>query len=143
MEGNAAFIAMAGPARALDTIGGQVAWQATAFGAIVGGLMACSWSVRHTRAEEESGRDELLRAAAVGRRADDRRRCWSPCVANVLLGALVALSLLIAYGLAAAGLARRSGVGLAAVRAGLRGTSRCSPPSSPAAPARRTASPAP
>jgi ABC-2 type transport system permease protein len=39
MESNAAFVAMAGPARALNTIGGQVAWQATAFGAFLGGLM--------------------------------------------------------------------------------------------------------
>jgi ABC-type transport system involved in cytochrome c biogenesis permease subunit len=35
MAGNAAFIAMAGPARALNTLGGQVAWQASAFGAIL------------------------------------------------------------------------------------------------------------
>ena len=35
MESNAALIAMAGPARALNTVGGQVTWQATAFGAIV------------------------------------------------------------------------------------------------------------
>lgn len=40
MDDNAAFIAMAGPARALDTVGGQVAWQATAFGAVVAGLMS-------------------------------------------------------------------------------------------------------
>jgi len=33
---NAAFIAMAGPARALNTLGGQVAWQGSAVGA--GGL---------------------------------------------------------------------------------------------------------
>jgi ABC-2 type transport system permease protein len=32
METNTAFVAMAGPARALNTIGGQVTWQATAFG---------------------------------------------------------------------------------------------------------------
>ena len=91
MEGNAAFIAMAGPARALNTIGGQVTWQSTAFGAICAGLMSMFLVGRHTRAEEESGRDELLRAAAVGRHApmtaavarrDARQRarsaCWSP-----------------------------------------------------------------
>ena len=52
MESNAAFVAMAGPARALNTVGGQVAWQATAFGAVVGGLMSMFLVVRHTRAEE-------------------------------------------------------------------------------------------
>ena len=30
MEANTAFVAMTGPARALNTIGGQVTWQATA-----------------------------------------------------------------------------------------------------------------
>ena len=69
MEGNTAFIAMAGPARALNTIGGQVMWQASAFGAVVVGLMSMFLVGRHTRAEEESGRDELLRASAVGRHA--------------------------------------------------------------------------
>ena len=69
MQNNAAFIAMAGPARALNTIGGQVAWQATAFGAVLAGLMSMFIIGRHTRGEEESGRDELLRAGAVGRLA--------------------------------------------------------------------------
>jgi ABC-2 type transport system permease protein len=51
MEGNTAFIAMAGPARALNTIGGQVMWQASAFGAVVVGLMSMFLVGRHTRAE--------------------------------------------------------------------------------------------
>ena len=72
--GNAAFIAMAGPARGLDTLGGQTAWQTTAFGAILAGLMSMFLVGRHTRAEEETGRDELLRAAAVGRVRRHRRR---------------------------------------------------------------------
>ena len=37
MQGNAALVAMAGPARALNTVGGQVTWQATAFGAVTSG----------------------------------------------------------------------------------------------------------
>lgn len=93
MESNAAFVAMAGPARALNTVGGQVAWQATAFGAIAGGLMSMFLVVRHTRAEEESGRDEMLRAAAVGRRATTAATMLIAVVANVVTGVLVALSL--------------------------------------------------
>ncbi len=95
MESNAAFVAMAGPARALNTVGGQVAWQATAFGAITGGLMSMFLVVRHTRAEEESGRDELLRAAAVGRRATTTATVLLAVVANVVTGVLVALSLVV------------------------------------------------
>ena len=46
---------------------------------------------RHTRAEEESGRDELLRAAAVGRQRPDDRRAGRPrCSPTCSLGVLVA-----------------------------------------------------
>ena len=93
MEGNAAFVAMAGPARALNTIGGQVAWQATAIGSVVAGLMSMFIIGRHTRAEEESGRDELVRAAAIDRFAPMTAALLVALVANVLLGGLVAVSL--------------------------------------------------
>ncbi|WP_183097887.1 ABC transporter permease [Nocardioides pelophilus] len=94
MDDNAAFIAMAGPARALDTVGGQVAWQATAFGAVVAGLMSMFLIGRHSRAEEESGRDELVRSAAIDRRAPVSAALIVALVANLLLGVLVTLSLL-------------------------------------------------
>jgi ABC-2 type transport system permease protein len=54
---------------------------------------------RHTRAEEESGRDEMLRAAAVGRHSTTVAAFLTALIANTLLGGLVALSL-IAYPLA-------------------------------------------
>ena len=100
-ESNAALIAMAGPARALDTLGGQTAWQTTAFGAIVAALMSMFLIGRHTRAEEESGRDEMLRAAAVGRYAPMTAAVIVAALANLVLGLLVSVSL-TAYGLAAA-----------------------------------------
>lgn len=93
MEQNTAFVAMAGPARALNTIGGQVVWQASAFGAIVAGLMSMFLIGRHTRAEEESGRDELLRASPVGRHASLIAALVNALLANLLLGILVAGSL--------------------------------------------------
>ena len=102
MENNVAFIAMTGPARALNTVGGQVAWQSMAFGAIVAGLMSMFIIGRHTRAEEESGRDELVRAAAVGRHAPIVAALVVATLANLLMGALITLSLLT-YGLEAAG----------------------------------------
>jgi ABC-2 type transport system permease protein len=94
MDDNAAFIAMAGPARALDTVGGQVAWQATAFGAVVVGLMSMFLIGRHSRAEEESGRDELVRSTAIGRRAPLTSALAVALVANLALGLLVSLSLI-------------------------------------------------
>jgi ABC-2 type transport system permease protein len=93
METNTAFIAMAGPARALNTIGGQVMWQASAFGAIVVGLMSMFLVGRHTRAEEESGRDEVLRASAVSRHASLTAALANALLANVVVGAVVAVSL--------------------------------------------------
>jgi ABC-2 type transport system permease protein len=93
MEGNTAFIAMAGPARALNTIGGQVMWQASAFGAVVAGLMSMFLVGRHTRAEEESGRDEVLRASAVSRHASMTAALADGLLANVVLGAFVAAGL--------------------------------------------------
>jgi ABC-2 type transport system permease protein len=113
MEANTAFIAMTGPARALNTVGGQVTWQATAFGAITIGLMSMFLVVRHTRAEEESGRDEMLRSAAVGRRATTAATVLVVLVANVLTGTLVTLSL-VTFPLAVPD-SLALGVGLAAV----------------------------
>jgi len=115
MADNAAFIAMAGPARALDTLGGQVAWQAAAFGAIVAALMSMFLVGRHTRAEEETGRDELVRAAAIGRHAPLLATALLVLIADALMGALITASL-VAYGLPVAG---SSALGLAAALTGL------------------------
>ncbi len=111
MAGNSAMIAMAGPARALDTVGGQVAWQSSAFGAMAAGLMSMMIVVRHTRAEEESGRDELLRSGVVGRAAPVLAALLAATVANVAVGAATSLSL-VAYPLAVAD-SLALGVGLA------------------------------
>jgi ABC-2 type transport system permease protein len=115
MADNVAFIAMAGPARALNTVGGQVTWQASAFGAIVAGLMSMFLVGRHTRAEEESGRDELVRAGAVGRYAPLVAAASVVLVADALYGGLVAASL-IAYDLPVAGSVN---LGLAGALSGL------------------------
>lgn len=100
MEGNASFIAMAGPTRALNTIGGQVTWQASAFGAICVGLMSMFLIGRHTRAEEESGRDEVLRASAISSSATTTAAVIVTAIANLAVGVCVSLSL-ISYPLAA------------------------------------------
>jgi ABC-2 type transport system permease protein len=112
---NTAFVAMAGPARALNTVGGQVTWQASAFGAILAGLMSMFLVGRHTRAEEESGRDELVRSAPVGRHATFLATLILAFIANAVLGAAIAASL-VADGLAAAGSAA---LGLGATLCGL------------------------
>jgi ABC-2 type transport system permease protein len=68
-EGNAAVVAMSGPAELLGTIGGEVVFEIFAFAGIVVALMNMFLVGRHTRADEENGRSELLRSARVDRRA--------------------------------------------------------------------------
>lgn len=94
MQHNTAFVAMAGPARALNTIGGQVTWQAVAFGCILAGLMSMFLVGRHTRVDEEKGRDELVRAGVVGRHAPMTAALLVAMTANLLLGLGVSASLL-------------------------------------------------
>lgn len=120
MEGNTAFIAMAGPARALNTTGGQVMWQAGAFGAVAIGLMAMLLVGRHTRAEEEKGREELVRATAVGRCASLAAAGATTLLAVVLAGLLTGAGL-VAYGLPVAD-SVAAGVGLGLCGAFFAGT---------------------
>ncbi|WP_375000589.1 ABC transporter permease [Aeromicrobium sp. CTD01-1L150] len=102
MESNAGFVAMLGPTRVLNTVGGQVSWQSAAFGAILAGLMSMFLVSRHTRAEEESGREELVRSGVVGRRATVTATVVVLVLANVVVAVGITLPLL-AHGLDAPG----------------------------------------
>ena len=102
MESNPAFVALAGPTRALDTIGGQVAWQSSVTGAVLAALMSMFLVTRHTRAEEESGRDELVRSSVVGRDASVLATVVLVILANAVLAAGITLSL-VGYDLEWAG----------------------------------------
>lgn len=89
---NAATIALAGPPVGLDTVAGAVAFEISATVMLIAALMAMFTVARHTRADEEAGRTELLRSARVGRHA--------PLVAAVLLSALACVGLAVAIGVA-------------------------------------------
>jgi len=91
---NPALVAMNGPTYALDTYGGRVAWEVGAFGFAVVALMSMFLVGRQTRAEEESGRSELVRAAVVGRHAATTAALIVVAAINLVLGALVAISLI-------------------------------------------------
>ena len=91
---SAASRMMNGRPIALDTIGGIVAYETTMQALVVTALMVTFLVVRHTRAEEESGRAELLRATVTGRHAATAAAVLVAAAASVLVGALDAAVLL-------------------------------------------------
>jgi polyether ionophore transport system permease protein len=94
--------AFKGPALALQTLGGQVAFQIVVFGALAVALMSVLTVSRLTRGEEEDGRLELVRALPVGRRAPLAAALLVAAAMDVAVGVLAALGLL-AEGLPAGG----------------------------------------
>jgi ABC-2 type transport system permease protein len=94
VTGNPGLIAMVGPPWDVSSVGGDTAWQWGGLGGVVAGLMSMFLVGRHTRAEEQSGRSELIRAGVVGREAPTVAAVLVACAANVLLGAVTALSMI-------------------------------------------------
>src|SRR4029450_6958217 len=86
---NAAVIAFNGPAQGLDTVGGEVAFQAGTFGLILVAVMGLLMPVRGTRTDEESGRTELLRAGGLGRHAPTAATLVVVAAMNALVAAAV------------------------------------------------------
>ncbi|MGW2583799.1 ABC transporter permease [Streptomyces virginiae] len=111
MNVNSSMRALYGPVFG-DSLGALTAWRAGVYGAVLAAAMSLIIVVRHTREEEETGRQELLSAAMVGRRA--------PLTA-ALLAALVAnacVALLVAGGLAGQGAPGAVALGLAVAATG-------------------------
>jgi len=91
VEGNPGLIAMVGPPHAVTNVGGDVAWQWGAFGAVVAALMSMFIVGRHTRGEEQSGRRELVRAGVVSRSVPLTAALAVAGTAQLIMGAAVAL----------------------------------------------------
>ncbi|GIF01267.1 ABC transporter permease [Paractinoplanes rishiriensis] len=87
--GNTAVIAMSGPTRLLETIGGEIVFEIFAFVSVVVALMSMFLVGRQTRADEESGRAELVRSAQVGRNAPLAAALGLAGLADLAVGALV------------------------------------------------------
>ena len=102
VRGNPAFTAMIGPAYNLETIGGITTWRISGIAAVLASLMAMFHISRHTRAEEESGRSDLLQATTVGRYAGPAAALITILAAQLVLGGVIAAGL-IGLGLATAG----------------------------------------
>jgi ABC-2 type transport system permease protein len=91
---NAALIALNAPSYALDTLGGQAVFNVGSFGYAVMALMGMFLVGRHTRADEENGRTELLRATVLGRNAPVAAVLVVAAGAFAVLGGLITLSML-------------------------------------------------
>lgn len=92
---NPVALAFNGPDQALDTIGGQIAFQVGAFGLLMVGLMSVLLVGRATRGEEDSGRLEMVRSMPVGRHAPMTASLLVVIGANLVLAVLVTVSLLL------------------------------------------------
>lgn len=91
---NPSLVALVGPAFDLSSIGGLVAWRLGGIGATLTGLFGIMTVTRHTRAEEEAGRLELVMAGVVGRTAPVAAALIVSFGASLGIGAAVTVALL-------------------------------------------------
>ncbi len=99
---NPAAAAFNGPPVALDTMGGQIAFQLGSAGLTAVGLMSILLVQRMTRGEEDSGRLELVRSLPVGRHAPFLAGVALCAALDAMVGGLTAVSLVL-FGLPLAG----------------------------------------
>jgi ABC-2 type transport system permease protein len=85
-----------------DSLGAVSAWRYGVWAAIFAALMSVFLVVRHTRADEEAGRLELVGSAAVGRLAALTAGLLVALAANVVLAVLLVV-VLVVLGLPVAG----------------------------------------
>jgi ABC-2 type transport system permease protein len=96
MQTNSSLRALIGPVFD-DSLGALTAWRVGVYAGALAAVMSLIVVVRHTRDEEESGRQELVASGMVGRRASLTAALLTALVANA------ALALLVTAGLAGQG----------------------------------------
>ncbi|MEH0471826.1 ABC transporter permease [Streptomyces sp. B21-097] len=109
VETNSSLRALIGPVFD-DSLGALTAWRVGVYAAALAAVTSLLIVVRHTRDEEESGRQELIASGVVGRRASLTAALLAAGVANAVLALLVT-----------AGLAGQGAAGAAAFGFGLAG----------------------
>ncbi|REF37711.1 ABC transporter permease [Thermasporomyces composti] len=92
---NPSAVMMTGPAFGLDnyTFGAMVANELSLYLLLAAAIMSILLVVRHTRADEEAGRLEILRALPVGRFAPATAAALTVTLANLLVGAALVVAL--------------------------------------------------
>ncbi|CAN5400076.1 exporter of polyketide antibiotics [soil metagenome] len=96
MDGAGGLMLLYGPPGDLTTAAGFTEWRIGSFLAILLGIFAILTIMRHTRAEEESGRAELLAAGALGRHASLTAALILVCGATLVAGLLAGAGLVVA-----------------------------------------------
>jgi ABC-2 type transport system permease protein len=112
-----AGVLLSGPGYGIDhyTLGAMIANELSLTSMVAAAIMSIQLVVRQTRAEEESGRAELVRAAIVGRRAPLTAALLEIAIADAAIVAVLAVGL-AGSGLAAVdSLALAAGIGLTAL----------------------------
>lgn len=112
METNASLRALVGPVFD-DSLGALTAWRVGLYAGALAAVMSLLIVVRHTRDEEESGRQEVVASGMVGRRAPLTAALLAAAVANAVL------ALLIAVGLAGQGAVGALALGLGVAGVGM------------------------
>ncbi|MGI5368491.1 ABC transporter permease [Streptomyces iakyrus] len=112
METNSSLRAMVGPVFG-DSLGALTAWRVGIYAGALAAVMSLLVVVRHTRDEEESGRQELVASGTVGRRASLTAALLAAAVANAVL------ALLVTAGLAGQGAAGALALGLGIAGVGM------------------------
>jgi ABC-2 type transport system permease protein len=109
MTTNSSLRALVGPVFD-DSLGALTAWRVGVYAGALAAVMSLLVVVRHTRDEEESGRQELVSSGMVGRRAPLTAGLLAAAVANGVLALLVA-----------GGMAAHGGTGAVALGLGIAG----------------------
>ncbi|CAM5242976.1 ABC transporter permease OS=Streptomyces tendae OX=1932 GN=GUR47_19820 PE=4 SV=1 [Streptomyces tendae] len=112
METNSSLRALVGPVFD-DGLGALTAWRVGLYAGALAAVTSLLIVVRHTRDEEESGRQEVVASGMVGRRAPLTAALLAAAVANAVL------ALLIAVGLAGQGAAGALALGLGVAAVGM------------------------
>ncbi|MQA97358.1 MAG: ABC transporter permease [Streptosporangiales bacterium] len=91
MTDNPSLTALYGPVYS-PTVGGLVAWRMSLL-IVVLGIISALVVIRHTRTEEEAGRRELIGATVIGRHAGMAAALIVTILADLVVGAVVALTM--------------------------------------------------
>ncbi|MGW6455572.1 ABC transporter permease [Streptomyces sp. NPDC055078] len=108
---NSSLRAMLGPVFD-DSLGALVSWRFGVFAALTAAVMSLLIVVRHTREEEETGRQEMLSSAMVGRRAPLTAALLAALVANTAITLIITAGLTGPTGSATGAFALGAAIGL-------------------------------